>query len=428
MIRLLAILATGICCSLYLFPFQFTFFPVGNTKIYLAVLGLLLFVLNRISNRNPISKRSMIYVSLAALGVSLAGIFSVLLNGTYDYAYAQYLVSMWVWAGAAYFVTQCMKRIHGNVTVELIGLYVIGVCVTQCCFALMNEFLPAFKNVVDALVEQQTELLTKVERMYGIGASLDTAGSRFACALIMLTYIVTKYAKNGGRNLVVLFYALLFIFLLVVGNMVARTTLAGVVIAVGYFLYTLKDGLQNYQRRIFTSFALITVLAVPVLIYLYMTSPEINDLLAFAFESFFNWAEKGEFETHSTNELLAMWSQVPEQLKTWIIGDGYFLSPYSYDPYYTGIHKWAYYMGTDVGYLRFIWYFGLIGLFAFFYFFVCCARECRRKYDRDKTLFVLLLMMNMVLWIKVATDLFCIFALFLLADYEREEDEKMVFQ
>jgi len=200
MIRLLAILTTGICCSLYLFPFQFTFFPVGNTKIYLAVLGLLLFVLNRISNRNPASKRSMIYVSLAALGVSLAGIFSVLLNGTYDYAYAQYIVSMWVWAGAAYFVVQCMKRVHGNVTVELIGLYVIGVCVAQCCFALMNEFLPAFKNVVDALVEQQTEFLTKVERMYGIGASLDTGGSRFACALIMLAYIATEYAKNGGRN------------------------------------------------------------------------------------------------------------------------------------------------------------------------------------------------------------------------------------
>lgn len=424
MIRFLAIIFTGILCSMYIFPFTFTFFPVGNTKIYMAVLGVLLFIVNSIRNRNSATNRSMIYVSLAALAVSIVGIISVFYNETNDYAYAQYIISMWVWAGAAYFVVQMMKKIHGNITVELIGKYIIGVCVAQCCFALMNEFIPAFKNIVDAYVEQQTEFLNRVERMYGIGASLDTAGSRFACSLIMLAYIMTKYAKNGGKNIVILFYVLIFVFITVVGNMIARTTIAGVAIAFGYFLYTLKDGFNSYQRKILYSFVSIAALAVPVIIYLYATSPEASNLFSYAFESFFNLAEEGKLETHSTNELLDMWTKIPEQLKTWIIGDGYFVYPYIHDPYYIGDQRWAYYMGTDVGYLRFIYYFGIIGLLTFFYFFVCCTRECSKKYSSDKVLFVLLLIMNMVLWAKVATDLFFIFALFLLADYVDDRSEE----
>lgn len=243
--HVLSVILVGTLCSLYLFPLTFTFLPVGNTKIYMAVLGLLLFMLNRITSRAPQTARSMVYVSLAALAVSLAGVFSVFLNGTYDYTYAQYLILMWVWAGAAYFVMQCMKKVHGRITAGLVCLYVIGVCVAQCGFALLNEFVPDFKSVVDACVDQQTEVLNEVDRMYGIGASLDTGGSRFACALIMLAYVMVRYAKRGGHVAVTLFHVLLFVFLMVVGSMVARTTLAGAVIALAYLLFTLKDGFQS---------------------------------------------------------------------------------------------------------------------------------------------------------------------------------------
>lgn len=420
--HVLSVILVGTLCSLYLFPLTFTFLPVGNTKIYMAVLGLLLFMLNRITSRAPQTARSMVYVSLAALAVSLAGVFSVFLNGTYDYTYAQYLILMWVWAGAACFVMQCMKKVHGRITAGLVCLYVIGVCVAQCGFALLNEFVPAFKSVVDACVDQQTELLNEVDRMYGIGASLDTGGSRFACALIMLAYVMVRYAKRGGHVAVTLFHVLLFVFLMVVGSMVARTTLAGAVIALAYLLFTLKDGFQSYHGRIFLSFAGIVLVAAPFGIYLYATSPEMSELFMFAFEAFFNLAGGGEFETHSTTELMDMWTHIPEHLKTWIIGDGYFLRPQTYDPYYVGEHHMYYYMGTDVGYLRFIFYFGLVGLLAFIYFIVCCTRECCRKYGSDKVLFVLLMIMNMVLWAKVATDLFVIFALFLLADTAKPDD------
>lgn len=44
----------------------------------------------------------------------------------------------------------------------------------------------------------------------------------------------------------------------------------------------------------------------------------------------------------------------PENTRTWIIGDGYCGDPNN-DPYYIGPQpKGGYYMGTDVGYMRFI--------------------------------------------------------------------------
>ena len=79
-------------------------------------------------------------------------------------------------------------------------------------------------------------------------------------------------------------------------------------------------------------------------------------------------------------------------------------------------------MGTDIGYLRFIFYFGLIGLFAFSYFFVVVAKNCRRKLPEYKMLILFILILGFVIWLKVATDVFLIFALLLcIADLQDDK-------
>lgn len=49
---------------------------------------------------------------------------------------------------------------------------------------------------------------------------------------------------------------------------------------------------------------------------------------------FFNYFETGKFETNSTN-MLSAGLIFPDNLKTWIIGDGYMASGAN-DPYYIG--------------------------------------------------------------------------------------------
>lgn len=106
----------------------------------------------------------------------------------------------------------------------------------------------------------------------------------------------------------------------------------------------------------------------------------------------------------------------PESLKTWIIGDGYIVNPVDVDPYYTGDIYEGYYMGTDVGYLRFIFYFGLIGLIAFSVFMYKSYRICCNRLVAYKNLFLLILLINFIVWFKVSTDVFLVFALFLMMD------------
>ena len=75
----------------------------------------------------------------------------------------------------------------------------------------------------------------------------------------------------------------------------------------------------------------------------------------------------------------------------------------------------GYYKGTDVGYLRFIFYFGLIGLSTFMLFFVKVGQYCIREFPKFKWMFILLLLANFIIWLKVSTDIFLVFALFLCA-------------
>lgn len=422
----LTIFLVGCVFSMYIFPFTFTFFPVGNTKIFIAVLGLILWVANMITRRESLVSKSMVKVSLWAFTISLISVISLAYNGATDTAYVSYLISMWVWVGAAYLVCHLIKSVHGRISVELVCWYFIGVCAAQCLFAILNEFVPVFRALVNSLVIQQSqEYLEDVERMYGIGAAFDTAGSRFACSLIMLSFLFSQQIRKTYSAKSVALYSLLFIWIGIVGNMVARTTSAGLLIAAVFLLIDTKvfslRVLSSYARSLYVLFGLMVVL-IPLGLSLYKI-PAVENLFRFAFEMLFNLADSGELQTGSTDVLLEMWRHYPRDFKTWVIGDGYFISPTATNPYYVGDHRYAYYMGVDVGYLRFIYYFGLIGLLCFICYIFVAAKECMNNNFQYRILFIMLLIMNYVLWAKVATDLFCVFALFLMLDPDIQEEK-----
>ena len=78
-------------------------------------------------------------------------------------------------------------------------------------------------------------------------------------------------------------------------------------------------------------------------------------------------------------------------------------------------------MGTDVGYLRFIFYFGLIGLLAISGFMLKAGTISIRNFPPYKTLFLMLIGANFIIWFKVSTDMFPILALFLMINPEENE-------
>lgn len=424
MLRYIGILLMVVLTSFYFFPIEFTFLPGVNTKMAMAGFGLVVLAVQMALRRKPYVDEGIFRYSVIAIVISLIGFVAVTYNETSDYTYATYIVSMWVWLSGAYVVITLMRALHGYVSVELVCNYLIAVCTAQCILALMIDSIPTFKAFVDTYVSGfgfvDTSQISHGKRMYGIGAGLDVAGLRFSAVLCSIAFITSRIASTTRKNYISV-YLICFVIIGLVGNMIARTTTVGVILAIAYWIYALlRPGSKQENTYLWKWLAGVIVVALLIIVPLYNTSPTFKANTRFAFEGFFSLAEKGRWEVHS-NEILKNMYVFPDNLKTWFIGDGYIENPIRTDPYYTGEVIGGYYMGTDVGYLRFIFYFGIFGLLTFIYFFIALTSNCMKKFPSQGVLFLLFLAVNLIGWFKVATDIFLVFAPFLLIDKEENK-------
>lgn len=429
------ILYTGILVilSFYFFPFEFVALAGFNTKMIMAGVGLAVAGIQLAKSRKPeISKDFMSVITLAAL-TSLIGLVASAWNNTSDYTYATYIVSMFVWLSAANVVVTLMKSAHKQFSMETLCNYLIVLCVAQCIIALLIDELPAVKDFVGSFLAGEGFMGKNKTRMYGIGCSLDVAGSRFSIILIMIVEMLRRSAKRyGGRHesLKMVLYIVAYLFIALVGNMMARTTTIGMAVSLGYLLFitfspAIKD--KGNLSRLWSVLGICIGVVVAIAIYLYNTDLHVQNNIRFAFEGFFSLVEKGRWEVHS-NEILESMVVFPDNLKTWIIGDGYFDNPYDSEPYYTGKSFAGFYMQTDIGYLRFIFYFGVIGLAVFLAYFFFVAKMCIGKHPEYKMMIIAILCLNLIIWLKVSSDIFLVLALLMMMPEEKDQSEDITSQ
>lgn len=426
MFRMLSILGLIIATSCYIFPFEFKVLPGVNTKMAMAGLGLISLFFNLAKERNSIVNKHIFEISLIALLISLVGFFSMIYNNTNDTSYATYIVSMWVWLGGAYFIILLMRKIHSNASIVLVGNYLIATCVMQCILAIMIDRIPVVFNIVNTYIGNfgvggNVEGFEDSGRLYGIGAAVDFAGIRFVAVLIMIACLVIEINNTFFRKFVPL-YIIAFIIITVMGNMMSRTTVIGTLFAILYWIYMTRMNhaiISKEMIRLWKFVLGFLIVLIPIIIVLYHTNDYVYHNIRFAFEGFFSMVEKGYWETNSNNILKNMY-RFPESFKTWIIGDGYFDNPAN-DPYYIGYLWKGFYMGTDVGYLRFIFYFGLLGLLLIMGFMFKVVQINIKRFPRYKIMFMLLLVANYIIWLKVSTDIFPILSLLLVVDSEEDK-------
>lgn len=412
--------------SCYFFPFVLKAFPVANSKMILAVVGLVMLGINLSKKGNAILDKGFLNLTLWAFAISIIAFMSMTFNYTRDNTFATYFMSMWVWLGGAYAVICCIKGVHGGVSVPLVVNYLIAVSVVQCILALVFNGNPGAD-------EWQTDIFTgegymgnpNDDRLHGIGCALDVAGFRFSAVIFMAAYMLCQDLANTRKKWwVPLIYITAICFISIVGNMISRSTVIGTAVALIYIIYI--GIVRNKDFKLFTQLTLFIVVAVAICISLYNSDESFKANLRFGFEGFFSLAETGKWETHS-NDILKEMVVWPDNMKTWLIGDGYFNNPAdksldTFDPYYTGESFGGYYMATDIGYLRYIFYFGIFGLIAFSLFLVHVCRICVRRFPMFKWLFIVILAINFIQWFKVSSDLFMVFAPFLCITAKENRD------
>lgn len=410
----------GIVVSMFYFPFEFTFLPGVNTKMAMGALGLVFVLIAFVYQKAFVVPKGLLILLILSSLVSLISFFSITYNHTPDDTYVSYIISAAVWLSAAFVSCTIIHRIHGYLDVELLVSYLAGVCVFQCAIALLINYIPAVQHFVDRWVAGGA-FYRNIKRLYGIGAALDIAGTRFSCVLVALGYFIGSKFENLGRTSFVLYF-LAFVIITVLGNMIARTTLVGAALGLGYMLLCglslLRSPLQSRTSRFVGTIGTILVVTIPIIIFFYNNNSQFHDLLRFGFEGFFSLAEKGEWEV-SSNDVLEGMIVWPDNTKTWVIGDGYFVSQ-RFDPNYVGDapdYAAGYYMGTDIGYCRFIFYFGIIGLLAICAVMIYAAYICIKEFPHYSLMFWIALLAGFIMWWKSATDIFVFFALFICASF-----------
>lgn len=421
---IIRILFCLLAVDFFYFSSKFTFTAGLNTKQIMAVIGIALFIFNSIKNGGLKVSRGMIILLLLAAGVSLASYLSMVFNNTTDKAYLSYAISMLVWLAGAYTMVEALRFAYGKISVELVANYIIVVSVIQCAISLAAQFYTPVNHFIKSIV-YGTDWLDEVNRWYGLGdaTTLDTAGIRYSIACVLCAHMVVS-RKNGHKALVPL-YLLAMAFIITVGNIVARTTTVGTLLALAYLFVHSFSGIRFSRARLRTIgwMSVVFALAFTVFAWFYNTNSLFHRNLRFGFEGFFSLVEHGKWNTASNNKLLTMYVY-PDNPKTWIIGDGYFRNPYFTDPNFMGDLVEGFYMGTDVGYLRFIFYFGLIGLIFFAAMILHAGGMCFLRFRDDRVLFVLLTLINFIVWFKVATDCFFILAIFIALYYIRDYELK----
>ncbi|MBQ4285245.1 MAG: hypothetical protein II720_02160 [Bacteroidales bacterium] len=419
--KTILVILTGIIVSLFIFPFNLPFLSNVNTKMVIAAFGLVLFFLDMLRGRSFVISKDFLMFSLISILVSVWTYFVITINNTIDTSYAQYIVSAWVWMGGAYTVVWLIRAVHGEVSVELIGQYLIYVCVAQCLLAYTMTLHPPLKSFVDSLMGNAADFMGPAEgRIYGLGAALDPSGLRFAAVLVILAHLI-HYTDSTTQRAREALYIVSFIIITVVGNMISRTTIIGVGIALLYWIVLFFiEKKEHYISGFWVTASISLLLSLALIVLLYRTNYSFRSNLRFGFEGFFSLVEKGYWETNSTNILKGMvvW---PESIKTWAIGDGLFFNEEG-TPDRFGQLETGFYMDTDIGYLRYIFYFGGIGLLLLTGVFVRITATCWRMFSRDRMLFLLILLVNMVGWVKVSSDIIMIFApFFVLACLNEKE-------
>lgn len=409
MIKIIGILLTLIVADFYLFPFVPSVLSIDfNVKMILAGLALPCVGFQLATQRKALINIDFLIICLFTFPISLFSLLSNVYNNTNDFSFNFYFISVFVWMAAGFLVVSMIKLVHQKLDVQLLADYLIGVCCLQCVLALCMEYIPSLKDFINGMMSGEGFMGNAGDRMYGLGCALDVAGGRFAAILVIIAFLLTKTQSQ----IKIWFYIISFFIILIIGNMIGRTTTVGGVLSILYWIYDILK--RNRSENGFYKYLLIgLVVIVPIIIILYSTSPVFYQRIRFGFEGFFSLMEVGRWETNSNDILLNHMMVFPDNMKTWLIGDGYGANPSVTDPYYTGKHYSGFYMGTDIGYLRFIFYFGVLGMFSMIALFVCFWRICCKRFGNLKDLITLLLIINLVIWFKATSDLLPIFAILL---------------
>lgn len=351
----------------------FKFLPF-TTRVGLGLCGLILLMfelIKTIQNKNDFYiNKKIIPMCVLFLLMALTTIISINYNGTNDLDFIVYPTTPILMLFSAYFIMHYFKKFYGDrLSFPIIAYYLIVIVVVQLIISISMYVSPAFQSLLFGLLKPGAYVSARETessgRLLGFGSNFMNLAVANCFALILISVLL----KNATYFKIPTFYknflAFFFIFLSVLGLMQARTTMMGCLLGIGYMLFSsFKITYDNFKNGIF-KLLIISTTAMGLILLLVVLFPEFLEgkmhTLNYGFELFNNYSKSGKLTTGSSAMLEDMYAIWPKTNKTWLIGDGRFFNI----PNDSGS---GFYMNTDIGYARLIFYLGIIGAILYYAF------------------------------------------------------------
>lgn len=384
---------------LYCANIHFIFLPeLVRTKLIIGGVGVVYFVFNSLKGSSQKKIMPLIYTLIP---LPLWMLFSIILNQSPDWWFIRFSIIQVVYIMGAWMII----KVSDVDSVGTIAKFVMYYVVVQNSIAFLGLQIPEVRNIVE-LTSFESSYETQVNQLtyrgLAFGDHVFFGGGVWTClGLLMIVYLY-KIEK-----LSIIGFIALYSYVFFTGLFVARTTVAGLVSI--FLLFTPIK--KNWYKMIGVIGFGVVFVAFFGMIQNWMLREGYS--IGNAFEIYNNFISTGELTSSSSEETREMWSIIPDNVKTWIIGDARYNDP-----------QGGYYMHTDVGYLRIIWYGGIIGLFLYLWqiyrFCYLIRGENVKNYYTKKMLLFYYVVVLILLW-KGHSDTSCVLYLMFCASINNSE-------
>jgi hypothetical protein len=371
---------------LYIYPIFIGALPIPNDRI-LQVIGLA-FIICTPFFRSQIFKNVNYYkfVLFSIITIFLAFLPQIVKFRLVDVYFIKDSLGVFFLLLSSYFIVFIFNKKDENFNITklfegLIIVFFLQAIISFIFFfsqGLFESYISFLKVETNQGLLDRTGLLNK--RLIGVGSAFFSGVIKYGFALLILTCL--PYLKDSWIYKNKFFYVLCYLVILIAGIMTGRFFFVAIFVSVMLFILLQSN---NPFKGLFKLIK-ISLLSIPLfaLIYqvakMFVEGDRLDIILNFVFEIFINFIENGEVGTSSSDATISMYI-FPKDLISWLFGDGKML-----------MSDGSYYMGSDVGYIRLIFYFGLISTILYF-FIQFLYYKLLMNLTKDKHLKILFFMM-----------------------------------
>ncbi len=334
----------------FIYQISYIFLPF-NIPFVMGLVGMPIFLYKNITF--PRKDRKYVKdILLSLLPVAIVAALSIIGNHSHDFYFVKWAITNMLYFFGAYLMFLLLRGAFKDFTFgRLVDLLVLC-AVVQLSLSLVMFFSPEVKNTLQPLIHESEiakEALEKATtRLVGFGTHFFLSGTVHAFILIMIAFSFTLRKISLFKSVVMMLSS---IFIAAVGSMMARTTLVGVLFAIVIVLLR-RRGKKYFISGLVLSTIIISVASVS---FIDLIGDDMELLFNFGFEAFVKFQETGSFSTSSTDGMLRLY-KFPTTWETWLLGDAIYEAGKGY------------YMNTDIGYCRLIFYFGVTGFIVYMWF------------------------------------------------------------